>query len=164
MLQKDSPTGLAPLEALHHGCHPRECHLSLTPHSGAWGKVLSPAPLGAFLPTNTQATRVSTNWGSSMSVIPSPNLVSSRIWGNENQEPHAKRQAPDGKAQQAKLRPLRTVLFFVFKKIFFLNKNSFNAQGNLRWSNQHLPFCLSKKKDPWGATSTFPSTVMSSHV
>ena len=44
--------------------------------------------------------------------------------------------------------------------IYIFNKNSFNAQGNLRWSSQYLPFCLSKK-DPWGATSTFPSTVMS---
>ena len=40
---------------------PDECHLSLTAHSRAWGKVLSPAPLGAFLLTNTQATRVSTH-------------------------------------------------------------------------------------------------------
>ena len=40
---------------------PDECHLSLTAHSGAWGKVLLPALLGAFLLTNTQASRVSTH-------------------------------------------------------------------------------------------------------
>lgn len=104
------------LKALCHGYCLWDCCLCFTLLSRAqekvWSAMTSTCSSGTFLLTNTQATRVPAHWGSSMSVISPPTLVSSEKVRSSSPLPR------DGKAQPTNLRPLRTVLTFLLFFIF----------------------------------------------
>lgn len=130
-----SPLGLPPVLLLPSLEPSRRCSLQWRP---------STCSSGTFLLTHTQATWVSAHWGSSYQSSPHPNL-----WAQGAEKMRSSSPLPkDGKAQQTNLRPLWTVLSFLFK-------SSFNTQGNLRRSYQYSFFILSKNR-PFRHSFNFP--------
>lgn len=150
MLPKNSPTSLGSTGSSSSwlsplGLSPALLLPSLEPR-GWCGLQWRPSTCssGTFLLTNTQATRVSTHWGSSMSIISHPTLCAQGAEKTRSSSPLPR----DGKAQQANLRPLRTVLSFLFKR-------SFNTRGNLRGSYQYSISTLNKNR-PFRRSFNFP--------